>query len=362
MHNTGSSKPSTEMTSAGGRGSIRVLITGNQGYLGTVVANEISAAGHEVTGLDTGVFADRVLGASPLDPPTLNTDLCDVSVTDLTGFDAVIHLATLPDTGRDATTRHAIGEANYLASARLARAARAAGVSRFLFASTCTAYGAGRGRPTGEDCPLYPTTPWAASKLRVEHELVALADDAFTPVSLRLANVYGFSPRLRTDLPVNRMVAEAVCGGRIASRATDSRRPMIHVKDVADALLRCLTAPTEKLHAGAFNVGSENNFLSAAEIARIVTEAVPGTVLALAPPSGRRRGTGRVDFGRFRQAVGFEARHGVSYGVAELVRAYSTAGMDIDDLYSRFSRAGAGRAMCGTADLEAEDRGGKVPA
>lgn len=329
MDRTVISRPGTETTFARGKGSMRVLVTGNQGYLGTVVADEVSAAGHEVTGIDTGVFAERVLGRSPHDPPTLCADMREVTATDLAGFDAVVHLAAAPDGGGLGTLQRSVGESDHLVSVRLAREARAAGVSRFLFASTCAVYAPGDGDPATESSPLHPTTPWAASKLRVEEDIAALADSGFSPASLRLATAFGVSPRLRSDLPVNRMVATAAFDGRVVpTGATATLGPSIHVRDVADAFVRCLEAPAETVRAASFNVGGHPDSVTKTELARMVAEAVPGTSIGVAHHSGSAREPRRVDSGEILRAVGFEARRGLAEGIAELLRAYTAAGMD----------------------------------
>ncbi|USX45177.1 NAD-dependent epimerase/dehydratase family protein [Dietzia kunjamensis] len=324
---------------------MRVLVTGNQGYLGTVVADEISAAGHEVTGLDTGVFAECVLGSTPPhDPPTLCADLREVTATDLAGFDAVVHLAALPDGGGTGTVQRSVGDANHRASVRLARLARAAGVRRFLFASTCEVYEPGDWDSATEADPLRPTTPWAASKLRTEEDIAALADSGFTPVSLRLATAFGYSPRLRSDLPVNTMVTTAALDGRVVLTGdADSHGPVIHVRDAAGAVVRCLEAPAETVHAASFNVGSREGTVTESELARMVADAVPGTSVQLVRRSSGRVGPRQLDCGGIRQAVGFEARRGLADGIAELVEAFASAGVDPDvdteDFLAVFSRA-----------------------
>lgn len=341
MGRTVISRPGTETTFTRGKGSMRVLVTGNQGYLGTVVADEVSAAGHEVTGIDTGVFAERVLGRSPHDPPTLCADMREVTATDLAGFDAVVHLAAAPDGGGTGALQRSVGEENHRVSVRLAREARAAGVGRFLFTSTCAVYEPGDGEPATESSPPHPTTPWAASKLRVEEDITALADSGFTPVSLRLATAFGFSPRLRSDLPVNHMVATAALDGRVVlAGAADTCGPSIHVRDVADAVRRCLEAPRETVHGASFNVGSHEDTVTEAALARMVVEAVPGTSIGLVRHSGSASEPRRVDSGEIRRAVGFEARHGLADGIAELLHAYTSAGAGVsaDEFLATFSR------------------------
>jgi nucleoside-diphosphate-sugar epimerase len=166
---------------------MRVLVTGHQGYLGTVMVPILQAAGHDVTGLDAGFFADCVLGAPPADPPGIQVDLRDVTVKDLDGFDAVIHLAALSNDPLGALAPQITYDINHHASVRLARLAKAAGVRRFLYASTCSVYGSAGDDLVNESAPLRPLTPYAESKVRVEGDVAAIADDSFSPVFLRNA-------------------------------------------------------------------------------------------------------------------------------------------------------------------------------
>ena len=177
-----------------------VLVTGHQGYLGTVMVPVLQAAGHQVTGLDAGFFADCVLGAAPQDPPGIQADLRDVTSSQLEGFDAVIHLAALSNDPLGALAPGLTYDINHHASVRLARLAKDAGVQRFLYASTCSVYGAAGADLVTETAPLRPLTPYAESKVRVEADVAEIADDSFSPVFLRNATAFGFSPRLRADI------------------------------------------------------------------------------------------------------------------------------------------------------------------
>src|SRR6478752_307348 len=289
---------------------MRVLVTGHQGYLGTVMAPILQAAGHDVTGLDSGLFADCVLGPAPADPPGMQVDLRDVTRAQLTGFDAVIHLAALSNDPLGALAPQITYDINHHASVRLARLAKEAGVRRFLYASTCSVYGAAGEDLVTEDAPLRPITPYAESKVRVEDDVAALADTGFTPVFLRNATAFGFSPRLRADIVLNNLVGYAVLTGevRVLSDGTPWR-PLVHAQDIASAFAATLAAPREAVHARAFNVGWEQNNLTVAEIAAHVVEAVPGSEVVITGETGADPRSYKVDFSRIRAALpGFHAR------------------------------------------------------
>lgn len=318
---------------------MKVLVTGHQGYLGTVMVPVLQAAGHEVTGLDSGLFAECVLGPAPQDPPGIREDLRDVSVEQLTGFDAVVHLAALSNDPLGALAPQITYDINHHASVRLARLAKEAGVRRFLYASTCSVYGAAGADLVTEDAALRPVTPYAESKVRVEDDVAAIADDSFSPVFLRNATAFGFSPRLRGDIVVNNLVGHAVVSGevRVLSDGTPWR-PLVHAKDIAAAFLTALEAPADKVHCAAFNVGTEANNLTVAEIAQAVVGVVPGSQLVITGESGADPRSYRVDFSKYRQALGFEASWSVRDGAAELYEAYVSFGLTQEAFANTFTR------------------------
>ena len=321
---------------------MRVLVTGHQGYLGTVMVPVLQAAGHDVTGLDTGFFADCVLGTTPADPPGIRADIRDVTVEQLTGFDAVIHLAALSNDPLGALAPEITHDINHHASTRLARLAKDAGVRRFLYASTCSVYGSAGDGLVAEDAPLRPLTPYAQSKVRVEDDVAALADRDFSPVFLRNATAFGFSPRLRADIVLNNLVGHAVLTGtvRVLSDGTPWR-PLVHAEDIAAAFLAALHAPAEIVHCGAFNVGSEMNNVTVADIAETVVRTVPGSELLITGETGADPRSYRVDFSAFRRAVGFDAAWSIADGAAELFDRYLAAGLTqqgFDRDFTRLSR------------------------
>ncbi|WP_067825224.1 NAD-dependent epimerase/dehydratase family protein [Nocardia inohanensis] len=318
---------------------MRVLVTGHQGYLGTVMVPELQRAGHDVTGLDSGFFAECVLGDAPAPPPALRVDLRDVTVDQLAGFDAVVHLAALSNDPLGALAPQITYDINHHASVRLARLAKDAGVRRFLYASTCSVYGAAGDGLVTEDAPLRPLTPYAESKVRVEDDVAALADSGFTPVFLRNATAFGFSPRLRADIVLNNLVGYAVLTGEVKVLSDGTPwRPLVHAQDIARAFAVCLEAPAAAIDRRAFNIGTETNNLTVAEIARAVVDAVPDSTLVITGESGADPRSYRVDFSRARAELGFEAQWTIPDGAAELYREYTARGLTADAFFQRFTR------------------------
>lgn len=330
---------------------MRVLVTGHQGYLGTVMVPILRDAGHDVVGLDAGYFKDCVLGPYPDDAPGVDgshpVDVRDVTVEQLGGFDAVIHLAALSNDPLGALAPQITHDINHHASVRLAHLAKEASVSRFLYASTCSVYGCAGDDLVAEDAPLRPLTPYAESKVRVEDDVAALADDQFAPVFLRNATAFGFSPRLRADVVLNNLVGSAVLTGEVRVLSDGSPwRPLVHARDIASAFLTCLTAPADRIRSHAFNIGADANNVTVRQIAQTVADVVPGSTLAITGTSGPDTRSYRVDFSRARDVLGFEARWSIADGAAELYKQYSVNELGEEQFWQQLTRLPHLRRLC----------------
>jgi nucleoside-diphosphate-sugar epimerase len=315
---------------------MRVLVTGHEGYLGSVLVPRFQAAGHEVVGLDTGLFADCVIGPAPDPVPALRVDLRDVTEQHLKEVapDAVVHLGALCNDPLGNLDPNLTYDVNHAATVQLARAAKAAGAQRFLFSSSCSLYGAGTDdSPLDENAAFAPLTPYGDSKIRSEQDLAPLADDDFSPVFLRNATAYGFSPRLRGDLVVNDLVGNALLAGNVGLRSNGMAwRPLVHADDIASAFLALLEAPRETVHARAFNVGDTNENYLIRTVAELVQEIVGGEV-TFAEGAGADARNYRVSCDRIaREVPTFRPQWTLRKGIEQLAEAYQRYGLTLDDL------------------------------
>ena len=308
---------------------MRLLITGHLGYLGVEMAQRMTDIGHDVVGLDVGYFAGCDFMAPPPDVPSLDVDLRDVSTSHLEGFDAVLHLAALSNDPLSDLNPALTYDINLHASVRLAEAAKAAGVERFLFSSSCSLYGAGGTDYLDENAAFHPVTPYGESKVRVEQQVSMLADDSFAPVFLRNATAFGVSRRLRADIVVNNLVGHAVTTGQVVMQSDGSPwRPLVHVLDIVHAFERVLEAPADLIHNQAFNVGQTAENYQIRDIATMVAEVVPDCDVAFASDASPDSRDYRVDFAKIEETLpGYRPQWPLRRGIEQLYEAYASGAM-----------------------------------
>jgi nucleoside-diphosphate-sugar epimerase len=320
---------------------MRVLVTGHKGYIGTLMVPMLLEAGHAVVGLDSDLFQECTFGPGIFEVAELRVDLRDVGPRDLERFEAVIHLAALSNDPLSDLNPGITYDINHAASVRLATLAKAAGVPRFLYSSSCSSYGQAGDDLVDETAELHPITAYAISKVRVEQDVARLADDRFSPTFLRNATAYGVSPRLRFDLVLNNLTAWAYAKGRVHIKSDGTPwRPLVHIEDIARAFLAVLHAPREAVHNEAFNVGQTEENYRIRQLAEIVRDVVPGSRIDYAQDGGPDPRCYRVDFSKIqRRLPDFKPQWNARRGAEELYDAYGRGGLVIEDCEGpRFKR------------------------
>ncbi|MEO8097260.1 MAG: SDR family oxidoreductase [Acidobacteriota bacterium] len=320
---------------------MRILVTGHKGYIGSVMVPMLVAEGHEVSGMDSDLYQRCTFGKAPMEIPFIARDIRDAEPSDFEGIDAVIHLAALSNDPLGDLDPNLTMDINFRATIRVAEAARAAGVRRFLFSSSCSTYGAAGDNLIDETAAMNPVTPYGESKVMAELELMKLATASFSPTFLRSATAYGVSERLRFDLVLNNLVAWAHTTGKIFIKSDGTPwRPIVHIQDISRAFIAAMNAPAELVHNRAFNVGRSEENYRIREIAEIVSTVVPNCNITLAPDGGPDKRCYRVNCDLIRETLpGFKPQWTVKLGAEELYKTCRDVGLKLDEFEGiRFKR------------------------
>jgi len=304
---------------------MKVLVTGTDGYIGSILGPYLIKEGHEVKGLDTGFYRSGWLfnNGETIYPSYINKDLRDVKLIDLEGYEAVVHLAELSNDPLGKLNPEITYKINHKGSVRIAKLCKQAGIKRFVYASSCSVYGVGTEEFKTEESELRPQTAYAKCKTRVERDVSELADVDFSPTFLRNATAYGASPRMRFDIVLNNLAGLAWTTG-IIEMISDGMpwRPLVHIKDISKAFRCALEAPRETIHNQVFNVGDTDQNFRVKEIAEIVGNAFPGCKTTFGDSGGDNRSY-RVSFDKINsQLPGFSCEHTALKGAEELYTVF----------------------------------------
>ena len=338
---------------------MKLLVTGVEGYIGCLLAPLLQARGHEILGLDTGYYRDGWLFSDsrlvPGFPRTLNRDIRNIQAEDLQGIDAVVHLAELSNDPLGANVPELTFQINHQASVRLAELAKAAGVKRFVYTSSCSVYGVANGdEPMTELSPTNPQTAYAKCKTLVERDVMAMATSDFSPTFLRNATAYGASPRMRFDIVLNNLCGIAATTGKIVMTSDGTPwRPLVHVLDICQAMASVLEAPQDAIHNEIFNVGHDEDNHQVREIAQIVADVYPGCELTFGQAGGDNRSY-RVNFAKIHEKLhGFHCAWDARKGAKQLHDVYQRIGIDAATFAARpFTRLKQLKYLSATGQID----------
>jgi nucleoside-diphosphate-sugar epimerase len=334
---------------------MRVLVTGHLGYLGSVLVPLLLDEGHEVVGLDSGLFRACRFTTPDYEVPTIRRDIRDVRADDLYGFDAVLHLAGLSNDPLGDINPKVTYDINYTAAVQLASLAKYANVRRFVLSSTCAVYGSTNKRYVLENSALHPLTTFALAKMRAETDIARLADAQFTPVYLRKPIMYGISPYHRTDTSVNNLVAWAAVTGRVLVKSDgQSWRPVMHVEDVARAFIAALYAPTRLVDNQAINVCRTEENYQVRTLAEIVQRTLPHTRIEYVTDAPHDVRSYRVDGSKLANLMPtFMPEWTLEQGIVQLYEAYQIMKLKLDDFEgARYKRVAYLKQLLAAGEID----------
>jgi nucleoside-diphosphate-sugar epimerase len=334
---------------------MRVMITGHKGYIGTVMVPMVQAAGHEVVGLDSDLYRNSTYGKGMPEVDEIIKDIRDLEKEDLRGVDAIIHLAGLSNDVLGDLNPELTYDINHKASVRMAEMAKEVGIKRFVFASSCSNYGAAGNQMQTEEGELHPVTAYAISKVRVERDLAQLADDHFSPVIMRNATAYGVSPRIRFDLVLNNLTAWAYTTGQVLLKSDGTPwRPIVHIEDISTAAIAALEAPLDVVHNKVFNVGVNAENYQIRQLAEIVERIVPNCEIRFAAGAEPDKRNYKVDFTKYTKAFPrHHLRWNATQGAKQIYQSYKTIGLGKDEYEGpRYKRIAQLKLLLSTGQLD----------
>jgi nucleoside-diphosphate-sugar epimerase len=312
---------------------MKVLVTGSNGYIGTTLVPMLMKEGHEVVGLDSDLYERCTFTGDIKEIPILKKDVRKIKKEELEGFDAIIHLAGLSNDPLGDYRPELTEEINEKASIRLAELAKEVGVKRFLFASSCSNYGAAGDNFLNENSSFNPVTPYGISKVKVEVALTKMADEKFSPTFIRASTAYGISPRIRFDLVANNLTAWAFTTGKVFLKSDGTPwRPIVHIEDISRAYIAALHAPRETIHNEAFNVGTTTENYQIKDIAKIVEDVVPGCKIEFAHDAGPDKRCYRVDCNKIACCLHeFKPQWTARRGIEQLYEAFKKTDLTLEE-------------------------------
>ncbi len=312
---------------------MKILVTGHQGYIGSLLVPMLTGHGYQVRGFDNDLYETSLFGEAPAPVPSVHKDIRDISLDDVAGCDAVIHLAGLSNDPLGDLDPQLTMEINYLATIRLAELAKEAGIRHFLFASSCSIYGASGSELIDEHSAINPVTPYAHSKFLAEQQLAQMADKEFSPIFFRCATAHGYSPRIRFDLVINNLVAWAYTTGKVLIKSDGTPwRPFVHIEDICRAFIAALNAPLASVHNQVFNVGHTAENYQISQVAESVGRIVPDCRVEYTPDGGPDKRCYRVSCDKISKVLpSFSPVWTVEKSISNMLQFYTSLGLQAEE-------------------------------